>query len=239
MYKNVIFDLYGTLLDISTNENSPALWKNMAKIYETFGASYTGPELRKAYIRLCQEEEKTFSYPNPEILLDHVFTNLYALKGIIPDQSLVWYTGNTFRALSRSVCKPFDGIPELLADLKKAGKKVYLLSNAQRIFTWQELSFCKLIPYFDGLFISSDHGRKKPDPEYMKLLLKTYDLDPSECIMVGNEIRSDIQIANACGIDSLYIRTSDYEPLPDKIDATYQILDGNVKIMSSILLDVN
>lgn len=236
MYNNIIFDLYGTLVDISTNEESPALWRNMAKIYETFGASYTGPELRKTYSRLCGEEEKKFSYPDPEILLDRVFENLYVEKGVLPDESLVWYTGNTFRSLSRSRLKTFDGIHELLADLKRAGKRVFLLSNAQRIFTWQELSICKLIPYFDGLFISSDHGRKKPDPEYMKLLLSTYQLNPKECIMVGNEVRSDIKIANACNMDSLYIRTSDFEPICGNIDATCEILDGDIKKMAAFLL---
>ena len=45
MYKNYIFDLYGTLIDINTNEWKKSLWKNMAMIYSMSGASYTGKEL--------------------------------------------------------------------------------------------------------------------------------------------------------------------------------------------------
>ncbi len=236
MYQNIIFDLYGTLVDIKTNEDQPALWKNMAKIYTTFGAAYNAKELRASYERLCQTEMNTFSYDNPEICLDNVFSNLYVEKGVLPEQSLVWYTGNTFRTLSRSKLKPFAGILPLLKNLKKNGQNIYLLSNAQRIFTWQELSYCKLIPYFDGIFISSDHGIKKPDVRYMELLLSTYQLVKEDCIMVGNEIRSDITIANRAGVDSLYIRTSDFEPLPEKINATHQILDGSITKMSQILL---
>lgn len=33
MYRNFIFDLYGTLVDIHTNEYKPSLWKKMALFY--------------------------------------------------------------------------------------------------------------------------------------------------------------------------------------------------------------
>lgn len=236
MYQNIIFDLYGTLVDIKTNENSNLLWNQLAKIYSTFGARYHGSEIRKSYQRLCSEEEKKYDSPNCEICLDHVFRNLFVEKGVLVEDSLVWYVGNTFRALSRSRLKVYPGITDLLTALKKNGQKIYLLSNAQRIFTWQELTQCGLIPYFDGIFISSDHAIKKPDPNYMKLLLQTYSLNISDCIMVGNEIKSDIKIANAVGMDSLYIRTAEYEPLPAKVPATFQILDGNINKMSFYLI---
>ena len=37
-YKNYIFDLYGTLIDINTNEWSAQLWKKMAILYGYYGA---------------------------------------------------------------------------------------------------------------------------------------------------------------------------------------------------------
>lgn len=49
MYDNYIFDLYGTLVDIHTNESKASLWKYMAGYMALQGASYTGPELRKRY----------------------------------------------------------------------------------------------------------------------------------------------------------------------------------------------
>ena len=39
-YRNYIFDLYGTLVDISTNEAKASLWKNMAWLFSMMGASY-------------------------------------------------------------------------------------------------------------------------------------------------------------------------------------------------------
>ena len=49
MYHNFIFDLYGTLVDIHTNENKTSLWKRLALFYTFQGASYTGRELRNRY----------------------------------------------------------------------------------------------------------------------------------------------------------------------------------------------
>ena len=58
MYKNYIFDLYGTLVDIHTDEESPLLWEKMADFYSVYGADYEPGELRKAYLRMVEEEEK-------------------------------------------------------------------------------------------------------------------------------------------------------------------------------------
>ncbi len=47
-YQNCIFDLYGTLVDIHTDETSPQLWTRMAEAYRRSGALYRPGELRDA-----------------------------------------------------------------------------------------------------------------------------------------------------------------------------------------------
>ena len=55
MYQNYIFDLYGTLVDIRTNEDSPYLWRKMSDIYSALGAGYSARELKLEYKRLVRE----------------------------------------------------------------------------------------------------------------------------------------------------------------------------------------
>ena len=62
MYKNYIFDLYGTLVDINTNEWNIGLWKKMAEFYAFYGALYKPSELKEAYEDLCRREEKKLKY---------------------------------------------------------------------------------------------------------------------------------------------------------------------------------
>ena len=49
MYQNYIFDFYGTLADIRTDEENPFLWKKMSEIYSAFGAAYEAVELQQAF----------------------------------------------------------------------------------------------------------------------------------------------------------------------------------------------
>ena len=48
MYQNYIFDLYGTLVDIHTNEKKAYLWKKMSLFFGMKGAAYEPKELRMA-----------------------------------------------------------------------------------------------------------------------------------------------------------------------------------------------
>ena len=47
-YDNYIFDLYGTLVDIHTNEKKAYLWKKMSLFFGMKGAAYEPKELRMA-----------------------------------------------------------------------------------------------------------------------------------------------------------------------------------------------
>ena len=51
VYKNYIFDFYGTLVDILTDEKDPTLWDKLAQLYQAYGAYYKGKALKKS---LCQ-----------------------------------------------------------------------------------------------------------------------------------------------------------------------------------------
>ena len=48
-YTDLVFDLYGTLVDIHTEEND-LVWEKTAFYFGFYGARYTGPQL-KAHLR--------------------------------------------------------------------------------------------------------------------------------------------------------------------------------------------
>ncbi len=215
-YKNWIFDLYGTLVDIRTDESSISLWKTMANIYRSYGAEYTPLQLKKAYEKICKEENKKLqkSALYPEINLLIVFERLLneaqnknALY--IPRHDETWNTiiAQTFRVLSRQYIKPYKDTHTVLQELKNQGCHLYLLSNAQACFTLPELVICDLVKYFDQIYISSEYGVKKPDTKFMSQLLEDHQLDVSQCIMVGNDFSSDIKIADDIGMNSIFINT--------------------------------
>lgn len=108
---------------------------------------------------------------------------------------------------SRAYFKVYDGVYDMLGELNRQGVKVWLLSNAQAIFTMPELEQLGLVRYFDGIAISSDAGFKKPDAEFAAYLFAKYpeaDITPEKCLMVGNEYGSDGKVAENAGMNFLY-----------------------------------
>ena len=97
-----------------------------------------------------------------------VFAKLYTNRGIEWVEQLAKMTAVTFRTLSRQKLMVYDGVKETLAELRKRGKGVYLLSNAQRDFTRPEMELLGLTECFDGILISSEEGCKKPSSEFFQ-----------------------------------------------------------------------
>ncbi|MCI8916893.1 MAG: HAD family hydrolase [Oscillospiraceae bacterium] len=222
-YRHCIFDLYGTLVDIRTDERSPRLWARMAELYRRNGAACRPEELRDGYFRLVRELEganplrQDAHEAHPEIQIEQVFRGLYAQKGVEAGDELVRRTGLAFREHSTEYLRLYEGAAELLRLLRARGCGVWLLSNAQSLFTRWELERLGLDGSFDGVYLSSDYGCKKPDPRFFQALLRERGIRPEEAVMIGNDGVCDIQGAKAVGLAAVYIRSnlSPDEPLPD------------------------
>lgn len=204
MYDNYIFDLYGTLVDIHTNEQKPSLWKNMAQYMTLQRAPYEPKELKRAYHKYIEELRTT---PETEIDLALVLKRLYTEKGAVPTDEALTHWAMIFRALSLQYVRLFDGADTLLRQLHSRGKKVYLLSNAQRLFTEPELRSLEIYDLFDDVFISSDIGFMKPSKQFYSSLLQKYGLDPKTSVMIGNDWQADCWGAYNMGLSSMYIHT--------------------------------
>jgi putative hydrolase of the HAD superfamily len=211
----VLFDLYGTLVDIHTDENQPSLWKRTAGFVASHGAAWSPEALRGAYLRLVRAEEARLARRDawipgvcPEIDLARVFAALYAEKGAEADGALIAETAWFFRRASTSHLRLYAGARELLAALRRQRRRVCLLSNAQSLFTRPELALLGLAGDFDGVYISSEAGCKKPDPRFFRLLLAQEGLDAADCLMIGNDPLCDGEGAKAVGMDAYVIRSA-------------------------------
>lgn len=234
MFTNYIFDLYGTLIDINTDEWCDELWEKIAIFYSYKGARYSGKEFHKEYDKLCKAEKALVKKAHPEyknnvdIKIEKVFKALFNNKGVSVTDEDVDNVCAVFRCYSTKYIKLYDGVIDLLDTLKAKGKKIYLLSNAQRKFTKNELDMFGLTEYFDGIFISSDHEVSKPSPYFYNGLVEEFGLDKKESIMIGNDYKADINGSKRAGIKSLYIHQSISPEIKGKINTKWQIMDGDV-----------
>lgn len=238
MYKNYIFDVYGTLIDIRTNEEKTYLWDKMVEMFGFYGASYERIELKKKYFQYIREIEtemkKEEEHPEPD--LSRVFRRLFEEKGVSANDEMIGFFMRMFRSISTKFIRLYDGVIELLEELKIKKKKIYILSNAQTEFTRPEIGYLGIEKYFDGILISSEEKCKKPGKSFYNAIIERYHLDPKESIMIGNDSISDIEGAYNVGMDSLYIHTEISPECVEDLRSTYTIMDGDFrKIMPLIV----
>lgn len=210
-YTDLVFDLYGTLVDIHTEEDE-TVWEKCAIYFGFYGAHYTAEELKAAFRAAMQQREAQAgqSYECfPDIPFEQVMAELFEAKGITENASALGINAaQLFRICSMEYIKLYPYVTEALARLREKGYRLWLLSNAQRVFTAYELRALGLGDQLDGIYISSDYGCRKPDGRFYRALLEEQKLDASKCLMIGNDRETDIAGAKRAGMDTLYMHTN-------------------------------
>ena len=277
-YDNYIFDLYGTLIDIHTEEHDPKLWNKMARyLKDNFEISIKGDELYKEYTetykQYVKELGKCVGSDHPEIRISWVWDDILwnhvcspwadckpGTEQKLKEKDIILAPRGRRRPHMFGIDKTEDIAPKHIArlcayfresswihisnypktlvtlkTLKANGKKIFLLSNAQRAFTYREIKKCRLEKYFDDIFISSDKLIMKPEPRYLQKLIDDNKLEKSKCVMIGNEIRSDIAVAVNCGVRSIYLNTFGYDD--SKIAQELENLGINKKELFPEIID--
>ena len=134
--------------------------------------------------------------------------DLFRAKGVVENaDSLGINAAQLFRISSLDYIRLYPHALEALAKLRKAGYRLWLLSNAQAIFTAYELRLLGLGEQLDGIYLSSNYKCRKPDLRFYQALIEDRDLDVSKTMMIGNDRQTDIAGAKAAGMATLYMHT--------------------------------
>ena len=210
-FPHLIFDLYGTLVDIHTEENA-LTWEKIALFFGFHGASYTGDSLHAAFDATmhARQAQAGQSYECfPDIPFDQVMADLFRKKGIEAQaDSLGFQASQLFRITSIEYIRLYPQVQEALQLLREQGHSLWLLSNAQRAFTAYELRLLQLDTAFDGVLLSSDFQCRKPDARFFRALLDGQHLAAEDCLMIGNDRETDIAGAKNMGLATLYMHTN-------------------------------
>ncbi len=111
----------------------------------------------------------------------------------------------------------FDYSKPWIRAMKKAGYKVYLLSNYSKELYQQtrevQLDFEKEV---DGAVFSYQVGAIKPEKEIYQALLDRYDLKGEECVFIDDR-QENLEAAEAFGMKGVLFR--DFEQARDDLNA--------------------
>lgn len=87
----------------------------------------------------------------------------------------------------------------LIADLKAAGYRLYVLSNMSKEF----IEFLRRVPvyrHFDGEVVSCEERVVKPDPAIFRILTERYALEPGETLFIDDR-EANVEAARSCGME--------------------------------------
>ena len=111
-----------------------------------------------------------------------------------------------------------DQIPqtaELIAELKSAGYRVFVLSNMSKEYI-EYLRKMPVYSHFDGDVISCEVGLTKPEKEIYTLLLERFGLEPSQTMFIDDR-KENVEAAAEIGIVPFHFCTANAQQSCDEI----------------------
>ncbi|MCY1490513.1 GMP/IMP nucleotidase YrfG [compost metagenome] len=95
------------------------------------------------------------------------------------------------RELKREVAHLIDLRPDadlFLAALRRAGKRVALITNAHRDSLSLKMERVHLAPWFDRLISSHDYGYPKEDQQFWEALQQDFGFDPARSLFIDDSL---------------------------------------------------
>jgi len=209
----IIFDLYGTLVDIWTDEDDLSVYYSLCKFLHYYGVFFEPEELAARYQESAAAHLLDHPGPCGEIDVFLVFEDILS-AGLrkSPERALVICLARLFRSLSTNRLGLF---PDALPALEKLGTnyRLGLVSDAQWVFSEPEIRFLGLERYLETVVLSSRYFVRKPAPQIYSHALRAMKLQPSQALYVGNDPARDVPGPQAIGMPVAIIHREG--PLPE------------------------
>ncbi len=191
----IAFDADDTLWD-----NEPFFLdveKEMCKILSPFG---TAEEISTQLFDTEMANMSDYGYGAMAFTLSLVENAVKVSHGKVPatDIARIIELGRT---LLRLKATPLEGVEETLRQLKADGRyRLAVFTKGELLTQEHKLQRSGLLPYFDNILIVSD----KTAQQYSDLC-RTLNVAPSELMMVGNSLKSDVLPALNMGAWAVHI----------------------------------
>lgn len=195
----VLFDLYGTTVDIEVDEDSSRLWRGLATALGRSRAPVEPSEVRRLFQTFLQEEGRC---GREGFLMESVFRRLLMSLGIKEDVGRI---GKLFRELSLKQMRLRPYVEPLFERLHRSGVKLGIVSNTEAVLTRFELDCYPILQTAQAIVLSSEIGIQKPNPQIFRVALERISGAPATTVFVGNDWTADVLGAQRAGLRAIYI----------------------------------
>ncbi len=235
--KAVVFDLYGTLIDIQTDEQESWLYAVLSQYLSYYLVRIQPEELRMAFKEEVRLSLGQSPQQYPEIDVYNIFRSIMRRYGRGSyGRAAVSAIAMLFRSLSRKRFGAFPGAHDAISRLSRL-YRVAIVSDAQWVFTDMEMEMLGFTRFFKTRILSSRLGYKKPDPRPFQMALKRLSVRPEDAVYIGDNPEFDLKGARAAGMKCILFRgggspsVHDYHGGPDGRFNDYSELDMLVETL--------
>jgi len=199
----ILFDLYGTLVEVEVNEDTPAFWAALANNLRDRGVCTDPTQLREAFFSIFESVRSRL--PDGFIMESVLMRLLLALGGKATNREVQSF-GAAFRKFSikRLSLRSYTGA--LLEAVRASGCKTGIVSNTEGILTRFDLSRFPSLQRVDVTILSSEVGMKKPARGIFRVAMKRLGVTPKTGVFVGDNLQDDIIGAQRVGLRCIYLR---------------------------------
>jgi putative hydrolase of the HAD superfamily len=200
MYKAIFFDLDNTLYDYDSADKlaTQALYDEFKKgndiSFDEFKKVYSDSkeEVKRKLVGTAASHERILYLQELVERVDKTFQS---------DRIMKLYHAYWDTLIENA--QLFDGVMETFQWLKSNNIKIAMVTNLTTYVQIRKIENLGLSKYIDFLITSQEAGYDKPHPANFLLALHKVNLLAKDVLMVGDDLNSDIEGAQALGIKTV------------------------------------
>lgn len=105
----------------------------------------------------------------------------------------------------------FDDVYEVLEKLYKSGYKLGVISNGDLSQQTDKLKKTGIYNFFDIVTTSSEYDYSKPDVRLYEEIIRKYNIDKDNMIMIGDQVEKDVLPCLSIGLDAIWLNRKNKE----------------------------
>jgi putative hydrolase of the HAD superfamily len=208
-YKHIFFDLDRTLWDFEQNSIT-----TLKEMFQKNNLLELGVESFDEFFSVYKKINHGLwtDYKDGKIKKDFLsferFNKTLVHFGI-ENKDLAKTLSIDYITISPMQTKLFPYTFEILDYLKSKNYSLHIITNGFKEVQKVKLKNSKLQNYFDLIIISEEVGFKKPSPEIFEISIEKAKAKKEECIMIGDDLETDIKGALAANTDAIWVNFND------------------------------
>jgi FMN phosphatase YigB (HAD superfamily) len=194
MFKAILFDLDGTLLDINMEIFLQYYFAEMMEAAREYGYK----DVKRMVAQVYHATDLMIANRSPAILNEEAFMKEFLDNGNDPEPAVRGFFDAFYQQRFprlKVYCRPFPGIAEMMQRLRGRGFKVVIATNPvfpreaiQQRLEWAgigDLPYALITSYEEMHFC-------KPQLAYYQEISNRIGVDAVDCLMVGNDVDEDL-----------------------------------------------